>query len=83
LRSEKFFRIFYNRVSTNQTPLQMRTFTHFGAKNFEFLEIYGVSTRTEEIDWTQTFCGQGACGGRVNFSRFCANVFMDGPLSRI
>jgi len=25
--------------------LQMRTFAHFGAKNFKFFEIYGVSAR--------------------------------------
>jgi len=37
----------------------MRTSALFGAKNSEFFEIYGVSSRTRE---------EG-----VKFSRFCAN----------
>jgi len=44
----------------------MRTSALFGAKNFGFFEIYGVSTRTRE---------EG-----VNFSRFCADVFYGRPL---
>jgi len=57
--------------------LQMQTSALFSAKNFEFLEIYGVST------WTR---GGGLghyghfVGERVNFSRCCMEVFYGRPL---
>jgi len=52
----------------------MRTSALFGAKNFEFFEIYGVSARIrgERVSQSGDFFGQG---GGVHFSRFCADVF--------
>jgi len=47
----------------------------FGAKNFKFFEIYGVSARTTVgggVEPVRTFFGQG---GGVNYSRFCVDVF--------
>jgi len=39
--------------------LQMRTYALFGAKNFRFFEIYGVSTRTRGgVESVRTFFGQ-------------------------
>jgi len=56
----------------------MRTSTLFGAKNFRFFEICGVSARTRG-DLSK--CGHFADkGGGVNFSRFCGDSFMDDPL---
>jgi len=49
----------------------------FGTKNFGFFEIYGVSARTSErVESVRTFGGEGE---GVNFSRFRATSFMDGP----
>jgi len=48
-----------------------------GAKNFGFFEIYGVSVRTrgeKGLSPVRTFCGHG----EINFTRFRAEVFMDG-----
>jgi len=53
----------------------MRTSAHFGAKKFGFFKIYDVSARTGRRQ-----CGQGR---GVNFSRFRADVFMDGPENKI
>jgi len=52
----------------------------FGAKNFGFFEIYGVSARTRgrRVEPVRTFFGQGGKG--INFSRFCADVFYGLPL---
>jgi len=38
--------------------MQMRMFALFGAKNFEFFKIYGVSAKTsgEGVEPTRTFC---------------------------
>jgi len=47
----------------------MRTSALFGAKNFEFFEIYGVSART-----------RGEEG--VDFSRFCADAFHGRPVMK-
>jgi len=57
----------------------MRTSAHFGAKNLEFFEMYGVSalTRGWRVKPVQIFFGQGG----VNFSRFCADVFYGRPLT--
>jgi len=46
----------------------------FGAKIFEFFEIYGVSTRTRELIQMWIICRQEGKRG-VNFLRFCP----DGP----
>jgi len=51
----------------------MRTSALFGAKNFRFFKIYGVSARTRGRGLSQ--CGQGRSG--VNFSRFGADVFYE------
>jgi len=44
----------------------MRTFALFGAKNFRFFEIYGVSadarTKGEGVEPVRTFFGQGEGG---------------------
>jgi len=56
--------------------LRIRTSALFGAKNFRFFKIYGMSARIGGGgDLSQ--CGQGR---GVNFSRFCADVFYGGPL---
>jgi len=59
----------------------MRTSALFGAKNFGFFEIHGLSERTRrrEVEPVRTFCRQG-WGWRVNFLRFCADVFYGRPL---
>jgi len=58
--------------------LQMRTSALFGAKNFGFFEIYGVSARTRggglaSADILRT-------GERVIFRDFLRASFMNGPL---
>jgi len=55
----------------------MRTSTLSSVKNFELLEIYGVSGG-EGIKPVRIFFGQGRKG--VNFSRFCADVLYGRPL---
>jgi len=59
----------------------MRTSALFGAKNFGFFEIFGVSARTrrEGVELVQTFCGHG--GGGSIFRDFLQSSFMDGPLA--
>jgi len=54
------------RPQRKRVVLQMRTFALFGAKNFGFFEIYGVSARTR---------GKGSI-----FRDFVRTSFMDGPL---
>jgi len=57
----------------------MRTSELFGAKDFEFFEIYGVSALTTGIEPVRTFCDKLWWG--FDFSRFCVEVFyVDGPL---
>jgi len=51
----------------------MRTSALFGGKNFEFVEIYSVSTRTRGGG---KLCGQGR--GSI-FRDFVRTSFMDGP----
>jgi len=46
----------------------------FGAKHIGFFEIYGVSTQTRGVSWTNA-----DKEGEVNFSRFWRTSFMDGP----
>jgi len=50
----------------------MRTSAPFGAKDFRFFEIYGVSAGTRRIETVRT--------RRVNFSRFLCGYLYDGPL---
>jgi len=59
----------------------MRTSAFFGAKYVGFFEIYGVSARITERGLSQ--CGHFAnkVEGRVNFSRFCADILYGRPLS--
>jgi len=47
----------------------MRMSTLFGAKNFGFFEIYGVSapTKWEGVEPVRTFCGQGGGPGVGQF----------------
>jgi len=57
----------------------MRTYALFGAKNFGFFEIYGVSARTRKEGLSQ--CGHFSNNGEgVNFSRFCTDFFNGLPL---
>jgi len=53
----------------------VQTSTLFGAKNFGFFKIYGVSvqTRGERVEPVRRFCEQGK---GVNFLRFSADVFL-------
>jgi len=53
----------------------MPTSAFFGAKNFGFFEICGVSARTRKEEGLSQ-CGHFADKGgeEVNFSRSCANV---------
>jgi len=55
----------------------MRTSALFGAKNFGFFEIYGVSSRIREVEPVRTFCGQGRRGSI--FCDFVRMSFMDAP----
>jgi len=58
--------------------LQMRTSALFGAKNFEFFEIYGVSERTRgggRVERVWTFCGQG---GQF-FAILCGRLLWTAP----
>jgi len=57
---------------------QIRASALYGAKNFGFLKINGVSARTRGIEQVRTFFGKGEKG--VNFSRFCADVLYGWPL---
>jgi len=59
----------------------MRTSSLFGAKNFKIFEIFDVFARTKEegVEPVRTFCGQE--GGKVDFLRFCADVFYGRPLT--
>jgi len=58
----------------------MRTSARFGAKNFGFFEIFGVSARTMEEEGLNQ-CGHFADKGREGqFLRFCADVFYGLPL---
>jgi len=59
--------------------IQMRTSALFGAKNFGFFEINGVSARTRDegsFEPVRTFCGQGE--GSI-FHDFVRTSFMDDP----
>jgi len=58
----------------------MRTSAPFGAKNFEFFEIYGVSARTRGRGLSQCghFSDKGE-GGSI-FRNFVRTSFMDDPL---
>jgi len=48
------------------------SYAHFGAKNFGYFEIYGVSAPTRRgFEPLRTFCKQE---GGINFSRFCADA---------
>jgi len=68
----------------------MRTFALFGAKNFRFFEINGVSARTRggRVEPVRTFYGEGGGevasadkrGGGTIFRDFVRTSFMDGPL---
>jgi len=59
----------------------MRTSALFGAKTFEFFEIFGVFARTRGLRVTSTdILGTR---GEVNFSRFCAHVLYGQPLTSI
>jgi len=51
---------------------QMWTSALFGAKNFEFFKIYGVSTRTRGLSQCRHFADKEE---GVIFSRFCEDVF--------
>jgi len=44
--------------------LQVRMSARFGARDFGFFEIYGVSERTRgrRVEPVRTFCGQGERG---------------------
>jgi len=55
--------------------LQMRTSALFGAKTFEFFEIYGVSARIRGRGFVQ--CGQGVS----IFRDFVRMSFMDGNIN--
>jgi len=56
--------------------LQMRTSALFGAKNFGFFKIYGVSARLRREE------GLNHCGQRRSiFCDFVRMSFMDGPFS--
>jgi len=55
----------------------MRTSALFGAKNLGFFKIYGVSARGSGVEPVRT---KGE--GKVNFSRFCADVFYGRPLRK-
>jgi len=55
----------------------VRTSALFGAKRLEFFEIYGMSARTRGRGWASADIGQVES---VNFSRFCADAFVDGPI---
>jgi len=58
----------------------MWTSAFFGAKNFGFFEIYGVSAWTSGGGLSQ--CGHFANKGEVvNFSRFCEDFFCGRPLT--
>jgi len=61
--------------------LQVRMFALFGAKNFEFFEIYGVSARTKGRGLSQCghFVDKGS--GSSVFRDFVRTSFMHGPLS--
>jgi len=61
----------------------MRATVFFGAKNFRFFEIYGVSARTtgEGVEPVRTFFGQERGGQffEILYGRLCArplNTFM-------
>jgi len=62
--------------------LQVRMTALFGAKNFRFFEIYGVSARIggKGVEPVRTFCGQEERGGSI-FCDFVRTSFMYGPLS--
>jgi len=50
----------------------------FGAKNFEFFEIYGMSAQARGVD--RANADNLRTGGEgVNFSRFCAKAFYGRP----
>jgi len=53
----------------------MRTSLLFGAKNFGFFEIYGVSARTRGFS-------QGGQGWGQFFLWFCVDVFHGWPLTK-
>jgi len=54
----------------------MRTFALYGAKNFGYFEIYGVSARTRGAEPVRIF------GGQVGqFMRFCTDVIYGQPLT--
>jgi len=55
----------------------MRTSALFGAKNFGFFKIYGVSALTRGVEPVRTFCGQG---GGSNFHDFLRISYMEGSL---
>jgi len=56
----------------------MRTSVLFGAKNFGFFEIYGVSAWSREVEQVWTFFEKGV---GVVFRDFVRASFIDGPLS--
>jgi len=63
--------------------LQMRTSAFFGAKNFGYFEIYCVSALTmgvERLSQSEHFSEK--VWKKVNFSRFCADIFYAGSLRR-
>jgi len=66
-----------NILQTRGGSIQMRTSALFGAKNFGFFEIYGVSARARGVEPVRTFFGHGE---GVNFSRFYADVFYGRPV---
>jgi len=63
--------------SDREGGLHMRTSALFGAKFFEFFEIYVVSARTRGVEPVQTFCGER--GRRSIFRDFVRTSFKDGP----
>jgi len=64
----------------------MRTSALFGAKTFEFFEnlwnlFYGASARTRGEEFVQCGHFSDKRGRGINFLRFCADVFKDGPFA--
>jgi len=55
----------------------MWTSALLGAKNFKFLEIYGVSARIRGVELVETFFGQMGRGSI--FYDFVRTSFMDDP----
>jgi len=71
--------------SDKRDDLQMRTSAHFGPKTFGLFEIYGIFSSTwtrgeRGVEPVRTFCGQGR---EIDFSRFCADVFLWWPRTKI